>query len=91
MNIVTLFFFALMSWAVIAQSQKEQDLISCSLENYPNLEVKITKTHDKLYTLYSNKKDVSPKKWHKIMDLDEPVVWTKNGVGEVADFYSLVS
>jgi hypothetical protein len=88
MKNIALILLGLMSLQLFAQSQKEEDLIFCEIENKENLEVKLTKTHDQLYSLYVSNKTNSRVKWEKIMDLDEPVVWTKNGVGEVADFYS---
>ncbi len=89
-NIIAL-FLTTCSFALFAQSLQKEDIIFCNAADNPNLEIKLTKTHDKLYTLYANKISNSVAKWQKLMDLDEPVVWAKNSLGEVADFYSLDS
>lgn len=82
------FFMFCFSLQVFSQIQNEEEIIFCKKETNPNIELKLTKTHDKLYTLYSFNTKNPNSKWKKIMDLGEPVIWTKNGVGEVADFYS---
>lgn len=75
-----------------AQTQEaEEDLIFCDVIEYPSVKAKLTKTNDKLYTFYlKNEKDPKPK-WEEVMTLDEPIVWTKKNLGEVADFYSYIS
>ena len=90
-HVLLSFLIVSFSLQIFAQIQKEEEIIFCNVEDKPNVVVKLTKTHDKLYSLYVTNKKTRNAKWQKIMDLDEPVVWTKNGIGEVADFYSLDS
>lgn len=87
-----------------AQNAPEKELINCSVKSivdvnndpvqeveYPSLSIKLTKTNDKLYTLYiHDKSDIRPT-WRKVMTLDEPVLWTKEQGIEVFDFYSFAS
>jgi len=82
MLIILLTFFSLPTWS----QEVEKDMIFCKLERNSKIEAKITKTNDELYSFYVM--NLSQNKWTKVMDLGEPVVWTKNGVGEIADFYS---
>jgi hypothetical protein len=84
------------SLSVFAQESQDtepsQDLVFCTLEHNTNIKAKLTKTNDQLYSfLVMNPNHPEIKEWTKIMDLIEPVVWFKEELGEVADFYSTQS
>lgn len=75
-----------------AQFSEEEDLIFCSLKVNSKIKLKLTKTNDELYSFYiENKKNPKNIFWDKVMDLGEPVVWTKDDQTQVTDFYDIYS
>lgn len=90
-NTTCLFFFTFLIAFNVFSQEIEKDLIFCTFKHNEEIQAKLTKTNDQLYSLYalSNAHEIS--EWEKIMDLMEPVIWTKNSVGEIADFYSTES
>lgn len=88
-NSLLILLLCLSSFHIWSQ-EIEEDIVLCDLENNPDLKAKITKTNDELYSLYVLNTSKA-NEWEKVMDLAEPTVWTKDGVGEIADFYSIAS
>lgn len=103
--LITSLFFS--TFAILtAQSfeQKEKDIIFCKGEKIINynvnpiqqnelkdINVKLTKSNDDLYSLYIQNTRNADTSWKKVMDLLMPRVWTKETGMEIADFYSVES
>lgn len=83
--------FLISSFFHVQAQETEEDLIFCGVKGYATLEAKLTKTNDKLYTFYLKNNKEQKAQWEEVMTLDEPIVWTKKNLGEVADFYSYMS